>query len=218
MYIYLDERGDLGFDLSKKGTSRKFVITLLVCKTQQAQKELKKAVRRTLKNKINKSNRPKRHRELKGTNTTLQIKRYFYRQIQSEQWTLYSVILNKKNVLPKFHPSKGQNKLYNVLTRFLIQKIPLQSVHTNVRLFVDRSKNTENRLEFNRYLQTHIEGLLPLNTGFNVEHLVSHEDAGLQAVDLFCWGIGRKYECGDTEWYQCFQDKIAFETEYLEND
>jgi hypothetical protein len=214
MYLYLDERGDLGFDVSKKGSSRKFVITLLVCYTQQAQKEIKKAIQRTLKNKINKNKSPRKQKELKGTNTSFFVKQYFLRQIRSEEWGLYSVILNKESVLPEYYPAKGQNRLYNFLTRFLIEKLPLQRVHANVRLFVDRSKNTEGILEFNRYLQTHIEGRLPLNAGFKVEHLDSREDAGLQAVDLFCWGIGRKYEYQDELWYNLFQEKICYEVEY----
>jgi hypothetical protein len=46
-------------------------------------------------------------------------------------------------------------------------------------------------------------------------HERSHDNQGLQAVDLFCWGIFRKYETGDAEWYDMYRDAIAFETEYL---
>lgn len=41
--------------------------------------------------------------------------------------------------------------------------------------------------------------LLPLNTALNISHLTSEESAELQAVDLFSWGIFRKYENNDTE-------------------
>jgi hypothetical protein len=36
----------------------------------------------------------------------------------------------------------------------------------------------------------------------------------LQAVDLFAWGLYRKYEVGDTEWYEVFKEKVAFERIY----
>ncbi len=49
MFIYLDESGDLGFDFEKRKTTKKFVITLLVCNSDAARKELDKAVRCTLK-------------------------------------------------------------------------------------------------------------------------------------------------------------------------
>ena len=60
-----------------------------------------------------------------------------------------------------------------------------------------------------------MEALLPLNIPLNIYHERSHENAGLQAVDLFCWGIFRKYENNDMEWYKVYGDKVGFETEYL---
>lgn len=52
MIIFLDESGDLGFDFSRKKTTKKFIITLLVCNSDSVRKEFTKAVRRTLKNKF----------------------------------------------------------------------------------------------------------------------------------------------------------------------
>jgi hypothetical protein len=84
-----------------------------------------------------------------------------------------------------------------------------------VRLIVDRSKNRSEIKDFNQYLQNQIEALLPLNTALTIEHLTSQESPGLQAVDMFCWGIARKYEHCDTAWYNVFKGRIKFETEYL---
>lgn len=216
MYIYLDESGDLGFDFSKKGTSTKFTLTLLVCESPEAKKAIKSAVSRTLKNKIKgKHRQDKRCIELKGTNISPAVKQYFYRQINSDAWGLYTLILNKRRVYTQFHPGQGQSKLYNFLSRFIIERLPLNDVRSNVRLIVDKCKNRAEIRDFNHYLQTYIEGRLPLNTGLTIEHLSSHEDPGLQAVDLFCWGIARKYTRQDTLWYNCFAEKIRFEDEYL---
>jgi len=55
LIVFLDESDDLGFDFSKRKTSRKFVITLLVCDHAEAAGGFQKAVRRTLKNKLNRS-------------------------------------------------------------------------------------------------------------------------------------------------------------------
>lgn len=54
-----------------------------------------------------------------------------------------------------------------------------------------------------------------MQTNFLNYHERSHENPGLQAVDLFCWGIFRKYEAGDTEWHEMYRNAIASETEYL---
>ena len=218
MFIYLDESGDLGFDFTKQKTTKKFVITLLVCKSDNVSVAFKTAVRRTLKNKINRTkNRTKWFAEIKGTNTSIETKKYFFRQIKEMDWQLYSVVLNKSRVENHLHTAKGQNKLYNFLARFLIEKLPLRQTFTNVRLIVDRSKNKNEIQDFNLYLKNQIEALLPLNTALNVEHLNSMESTGLQAVDLFCWGIARKYEYSDFEWYNIFRHRIAYETEYLRN-
>jgi hypothetical protein len=60
MFIYLDESGDLGFNFNKQKTTKKFVITLLVCNSEAARKEFSKAVRRTLKNKLNRKKKKSR--------------------------------------------------------------------------------------------------------------------------------------------------------------
>lgn len=216
MYIYLDESGDLGFALAKPGASRYFIITLLCCHTKAARRAFAVAIRRTVKNKIKPKKKGfKKHKELKGTNTSPVVKSYFYRQIKSDDWRLYTVILNKRRVYDQFHSTIGQSRIYNFLSRFIIERLPLIDTAANVRLVVDKSKNRAEILDFNRYLCNYVEGMLPLNTGFRVDHLNSHEDPVLQAVDMFSWGIARKYKLGDTQWYDVFRGKIAYEDVYL---
>lgn len=216
MYIYLDESGDLGFDFMKKRPSEFFVITLLVCHDAVSKKAFHTAIRKTVKNKLNhkKKNR-KRQRELKGAKSIFSVKKYFYKKIKSDNWSIYTVILNKRRVYKEFWNARGQGKIYNFLAKFVIEKLPLASINNNVQLVVDKSKNRAEILDFNQYIMTYIEAALPLNTSFSVEHLGSHEDPGLQAVDLFCWGINRKYKDRDMQWYSIFEDKIKYENVYL---
>jgi hypothetical protein len=200
MFIYLDESGDLGFDFNRKKTTKKFVITLLVCNSDSTRKEFAKAVRRTLKNKLNQEKKNSRHiTELKGINTTLEIKRYFFRNIKSNNWSIYTLVLNKVRVETHLQTKIGKKKLYNFLARFLMEKLNLSNVQRNVELIVDRCKNKEEVRDFNQYLINQLEALLSLNTDLNISHLTSQESTGLQAVDLFSWGIFRKYEYNDME-------------------
>ena len=111
MLIYLDESGDLGFDFNKPKTSEKFVITLLACDNTVTMRHFRKAVRRTLKNKLNHKNaRSRIVQELKGTRTSLTIKEYFYRNLPESGWHIYSVILNKKRVYNNLRSKKGKKK------------------------------------------------------------------------------------------------------------
>ena len=213
MIIFLDESGDLGFDFSKPKTSRKFVITLLVCRNHDAAKSFRKAVNRTLKKMNHKGGR--NIQELKGTGTSLEVKKYFYRHLLHEGWRLYTVILNKCRVNDDLRRPHAKKKLYNFLARFILEKIDLSSAAPAVTLITDRCKNREEIRDFNSYVANQLEALLPLNVPLNIYHERSHDNHGLQAVDMFCWGIFRKYETGDTEWYDVFKDVLAFETEYL---
>ena len=216
MYIYLDESGDLGFDFTKKKTTKKFVITILICFSSKSRNEFAKAVRRTLKNKINyKKNKTRYVSELKGTNTTLEIKKYFFRNIKNNNWNIYTLALNKLRVEKRLQTKNGKKKLYNFLSHFLLSKLNLANLYKNVELVVDRCKNKEEIKDFNQYLANQLEALLPLDTDLNILHLTSEESTQLQAVDLFCWGIFRKYENRDMKWYNEYRDKIDFETEYL---
>ncbi len=216
MFIYLDESGDLGFDFNKRKTTKKFVITLLVCNSDTARKELTKAVRRTLKNKLNRKKKNSRPiEELKGIGTTLEIKKYFFRNVRDDSWDIYSLVLNKARVEPHLQTKIGKKKLYNFLSRILMEKVNLTHVQRNVDLIVDRCKNKEEVRDFNQYLINQLEALLPLHTDLNISHLTSQESTGLQAVDLFSWGIFRKYENNDSEWYDIYRHKVRFETEYL---
>jgi hypothetical protein len=217
LIIYLDESGDLGFDFSKRKTSKKFVITLLVCDSTEAADEFRKAVRRTLKNKLNRRNNrtSKAIIELKGAKISLEVKKYFYRKLADRGWKIYTVVLNKQRVNENLRRPDSKKKLYNFLARFILEKVDLTNSSPAVTLVTDRCKNKEEIRDFNQYVANQLEALLPLNVPLNIYHEFSHQNAGLQAADLFCWGIFRKYETRDVEWYEIYRGALAFETEYL---
>lgn len=68
---------------------------------------------------------------------------------------------------------------------------------------------------FNQYFENQLEAVLPLNISLNIYHERSHENTRLQAVDLFSWGIFKKYEKEEYDWYTVYRNAIMFATEYL---
>ena len=44
----------------------------------------------------------------------------------------------------------------------------------------------------------------------DIKHQDSQQYYGLQTVGLFSWGIFRKYEKKDSEWFEIFSGKVAF--------
>jgi hypothetical protein len=49
----------------------------------------------------------------------------------------------------------------------------------------------------------------------DIIHINSHESPGLQAVDMFAWGIFRKYEKADLEWFNVFKARVCLDRSYL---
>lgn len=220
MLLFLDESGDLGFDWSKSGTSAKFIITILICRDMQIYRQFQKAVTRTLRHKLNpKSKRKRIVQELKGSATNFAVKKYFYSHLPMDGWELHSIILNKKRVYDYLQTKPGKKKLYNFLARNLLEHICVKLDSPTISLTVDRCKNTEEIKDFNGYIANQLEALLPLETRLYIHHEDSQTNAGLQATDMFCWGIARKHggnlATQDWEWYRLFHSRIAQEIRYL---
>ena len=213
-YLYLDESGDLGHDLKKGGTSRYFVITVLEISSLFAQTAIEKAVDRTLKNKVHRrrSRLYAKIMELKASHTELSLKRYFFRHLESIPFNLYSVIVDKKHFIDQLQSNKS--RAYDFVTHLVLKTISLEEATISVSLVLDRSKSKKEIQEFDSYftkqLQTRIQPRVPLV----ISHNYSHENRALQAVDLFAWGIRRKYEVGETLWYDVFRERIAYEQLY----
>ena len=65
------------------------------------------------------------------------------------------------------------------------------------------------------YIETQLKGKIDPKVPLAIDHLLSNEDSVLQAVDMFCWGVFRKYERRDEEWYRVFRKKIRYDKIYL---
>lgn len=217
MLIFLDESGDLGFDFSKSGVSRLFSITLLVCDDEQTRQQIQKAVRRTLKNKVNHKRKRTLVQELKGSSTSLEVKRYFLERLPQTGWSILAITLTKENVYETLRTSVGKKKLYNFLTKELLKHLPKSDVSpVRVNLTVDRCKDGEDRKDFNTYIRASLETAFSLETAVHISHEDSCKNPMLQAVDLFCWGIQNSAEGKGKEWYDAFRHRIARHVLYLE--
>lgn len=214
LYLFLDESGDLGFDFVNKRPSNHFTVTIVAVGRDYV--PFTKAVTKTLARKINpQQSRRRIVHELKGSNTTLEVKRYFYEQVKRSKFGIYSITLNKRRVYETL--ARQRDRVYNFLARQVIDQIPIEQGPTRVHLIVDKSKPKPEIVNFNEYLYQSLQGRLSPQTPLDIHHWRSHEAKGLQAADLFAWGIFRRYERGDASWYSVFQEKIKFETLYLPN-
>ena len=84
-----------------------------------------------------------------------------------------------------------------------------------IELVIDKSKSIPEIADFNKYIRRQLEAKLDPKVPLDIYHWNSEENGGVQAADLFSWGIFRKYEKKDTKWYEIFKSKIRYESKYL---
>ena len=66
--------------------------------------------------------------------TQLEIKKYSLRSIKNDDWAIYALALNKSRLEAPLKTKGGKKKLYNFLSRFLVEKLPLSDVERNVEM------------------------------------------------------------------------------------
>ena len=163
MFIFIDESGDLGGDFSKKGTSKKFTIAMLVCYDNNSQHKIMHAVKKTIRRKLNHGKKHGIVHELKGSGTTLQIKEYFFNLLPDSGWEIYSITADKQKLKQYLEKKNGKNKIYNFLTSELLRAFLPPKDIKNVSVIVDASKNSNDRKDFNVYIKTHLEVIFGLD-------------------------------------------------------
>lgn len=208
-YLYLDESGDLGFDFFGKRPSKFFTVAILAVKGKDNNRALIKAVKKTVKRKLRKGSPS----ELKGSHTSIEVKRYFYKLVQPIPFAVFALTLNKKRVYETL--SRKKDRVYNFIARKVLDHIPFEKASIRVELIIDKSKGSREIGEFNDYIVRQLEGRIDPKVPLDIFHHTSHENLGLQAIDLFSWGIFRKYEQEDLEWYDVLKEKIRYDERYL---
>lgn len=216
LIIYLDESGDLGFDFEHQKTSRYLVIGLLVFPggaASAAHRGVVQAVKRTLKNKLQKHTI-----ELKGNKLPLSIKKYFLREVSKQKnWCLYVAVADKKAWAShhiKNNLRLGKKILYDEIAKRIFSQVDNLEKVLNIDMVIDCSKNKNEIMAFDQAVIAALSGRLAKNALLSIRHCNSHEYAGLQAIDMFCSGMSKKYEYSDLTWYKEFSEKIAVEVEY----
>lgn len=213
-YLFLDESGDLGFDFVNKRPSNYFTISLLAMSEAASYYGIRRAIKKTLRRKVNKSGHAKEMKtELKAIETTLEVKKHFYHQVAEFRFGIYSLTLNKRRVFDRLTQEK--ERIYNYVARLVLDQIPFEMAQENVLLIIDRSKGKAEIEEFNQYVFSQLRGRLDPLVTLDISHLSSDEEPGLQAADLFVWGIFRGYEKNDWEWFEVFKKKVRYNKIFL---
>ena len=208
-YLYVDESGDLGFDFFAKNPSKFFTVCLLLVRGSEHNRAIISAVNQTVRRKLP----PRDAAELKGARTSFEVKQYFYRLAQEIPFEIFALTLNKRRVYEDLQGRK--DRLYNFIARQVLDRVPLVDATTRIELTMDRCKNAHEIEDFNDYIVGQVQGRIDPRIPLNIAHRSSHEHRGLQAVDLFSWGVFRSYERRDRKWRDVFAEKVKYDDLYL---
>jgi len=208
-YLYVDESGDLGFDFFAKNPSKFFTVCLLLVRGSEHNRAVISAVNKTVRRKLP----PGQAAELKGARTAFKVKEYFYRTAREIPFEIFAITLNKKRVYDYLQVQKP--RLYNFIARQVLDRVPWGDATTRIELIMDRCKNTAEIANFNQYIAQEVQGRIDPRIPLTISHQRSHENRGLQAVDLFSWGVFRRYEKEDSRWRDVFAEKVRLDDMYL---
>ncbi|MGH7492820.1 MAG: DUF3800 domain-containing protein [bacterium] len=211
-YLFLDESGDLGFDFDKVGTTRHFVVTVLLLTSTVAMRAMERAVERTIKTKISRNRADRSGLELKGAKTDLKVKQYFFQQCANVDFEICTVILDKSILSGPL--TERKSPLYNFLARQAVEEVPWPQAQTRILISIDKSQAPHEIQALNRSLVAQLQGKISPNLPLEIFHMISHDSRCLQAADLFSWGIFRKHEVNDSEWYDLYAGKIRSEVKF----
>jgi len=117
LYIFLDESGDLGFNMTKSRTSKFFIVTM-VCTDQKRIAD--RIISRTFKSlplSVRKSHSGVMHC-IKEKDKTRELLFSLFAQTNGQ---IYSIILDKRNIYAKLKDEK--HILYNLICNVLLNKI-----------------------------------------------------------------------------------------------
>ncbi len=206
-YIFLDESGDLGFDLTKRGTSKFFVITFLCCVKKGPIEKVIAQCHSELK---------KKHKITGGVLHCFREKpvtrQRLLKRLVEKECSVMAIYLDKKRVYTKLKDEK--DVLYNMVTNILLDRIMSKKLlgerPDEITLIASRKEtNAFLNEQFKEYLRQKMMG--NHHVDIQVDIRTPHEEKGLQAVDFISWSIFRKLESNDATYCNIIQSKIVEE-------
>lgn len=203
----MDESGDLGFDFTKRKTTKYFLITCLFVKERKTIEKIVKKIFEGFKKNELKHHGGVLHAYKESEKTRLKL----LSLLSAKDVLVLSIYLNKSKVYTRLHDEK--HILYNYVTNILLDRI-----YTKKHLPLDQvielvaSKRETNKFlnqNFCNYLTSQMANNHRVQLGVSIS--TPHEDKCLQVVDHVCWALFRKWEHGDSTYSDIIKDIIIEE-------
>jgi len=206
-YIFLDESGDLGFNLNKSGTSENFIITFFVIKNK---KPFDNIVKKTLA-KMNKVERKSIQGVLHSYKLLPRRRKKLLKSILEYDFKLMVIRLNKSKVYTHLHNEK--QVVYNYITNILLNRIlDKKLIDTDQKVHLIASRRETNKFlnsNFKNYLKNKAQRTHSIDIDINIA--LSNQEKCLQIVDLISWAYFRHIEHKDSSYYNIIKEMMEEE-------
>jgi hypothetical protein len=196
---WLDETGNLGFDLTKAGTSRYFITTMIVSAKRQP---VVKAVKKVFKS-LSKTDKKHTHGILHAVYEKHGTRIKLLKLLSQQDTKIVALVLDKSQV----YVTEDPHILYASMVNMMLNK-----------LYIDGHLDTKSKIELiisqletSRYLNDKLLSFVETkNKGKNLEVSTAtpSNDKGLQAVDFVAYAFSRKYEYGEDDYYDVIANNI----------
>lgn len=207
-YIFLDESGDLGFDFSKKKTSKFFIITCIFTNKKRPIEKIIRKIFSGFSKKEIKSHNGKLHFFKEKPST----RRKLLKMLNEKDIDIKSIYLDKSKVFIPFHDEK--HILYNYITNILLNEIYSNNNLTNSDTFeVVASQRETNRFlndSFCKYIQKQAFDNHKIKVKVSIR--TPHQEKCLQIADAISWTIFRNLEHKDNSYIEIIKNKSIKET------
>ncbi len=195
-YIFMDESGDLGFDFSKKKTSKFFIISFLFIDDEAQKKSAEKIIKKVFTG-FSKKEVKFHHGALHAYKESPKVRTYVLGRLSKMPISVMSICLNKKNVYTSLQDE--MHILYNYVTNILLDRICKKKI-----LPLDRKIHlVASQRETNKFLNQNFKAYLEKQAknrhriSIDIETTPFFSEKCLQLVDFVSWSLFRYREYGD---------------------
>jgi hypothetical protein len=207
--IYLDESGDMGFNFSKMGTSKYFVITCLIVKNSKPIEKLAKNIVRNFGAK----ERARHQGVLHAHKETDSTRRKLLNQLASrDDVIVVAIYLNKNKVYT--HLQDQKHLLYNFVANILLDRLSREAFLSESDEISLVASRRETKKLLNDNFKDHLEDQFSFKRKLKVKITIKrpNEDKCLQVVDFVSWAIFRNREHGDDTYYNIIKNIVVQES------
>jgi hypothetical protein len=207
-YIFLDESGDLGFDFSKKQTSKFFVIACLFVPEKGPIEKIVKKIFSSFSKKEIKHHPGILHAYKEKQSIRIKV----LEKLNQKNVSVVSIYLNKSKVYTRLKDEK--HVLYNYVTNILLDRIytkKLIPINSPIQLIASRREtNKFLNINFCNYISNTVQKKHKLKLSVLIK--TPQEEKCLQIVDFVCWAFFRKREHNDDTYVKIIKKIISEES------